>query len=383
MSTLQQTNKPIYQQLLLELKQLSLNHPSPSRSNLYQALLNILSDPKKTPIKRLIEETSKLRTDLDSKHYLNLLTHTHACEYLFLIHNYQLKNNKLVPSNGKTYQKFTTKDWKTVLNLISKSPKHLKKAKKELLSKRTQTWVFQRYAGTHLILNHLFKDQKLTLVDAGCSLGAALPTMQNVNVGSYFQKPKAPPEISRFFPLLKKPISTQTIYGFDVEPNNDTWIQACSFYPEEAMLQDRLFKKLIKLRNQTKNAIFIKGNHGNITRMDHVLPKNRIDAVIFNTVLYQLETKARKKALKAALEIIKPNGVIIITDFVHQDQSTHQLKYGSNWFKKGEHQYRTFVTTKSKTGSPNQPLEVFTYPNARCMNFSPGKDFHKIFDGNF
>jgi SAM-dependent methyltransferase len=244
-----------------------------------------------------------------------------------------------------------------------------------LLTKDTTTTIYQRYAGAKMVLNALFPGKELKVADFGCGANYGLRGLAQDLPFDYFED--YTPEIlgSR---LAKPGLKLTACLAVDREnPDNQDaklWRRACSFYPQELM-NDGMAKMLSfesKLEG-TNKVRFLQGDllDLDVNHRDGTLPAKTFDAVILNTMLYQMTAEQQAKVLGSAIESLNPNGVIILQDFaVIDSQNSRKLNFDVEW---GEWMYRTYVISAETEW---EPKEVFHWKNGRCKELEAGKDFN-------
>lgn len=378
-----------------ELEKLASSHPDKSRRNFYLACFSLLSptvNSKKTSdlFVYLDPFVSKLNQD-SIGHFWNLLSHTHLAEYLFLMDNYVfIRESKTIqvlpyfalrPGAPHThYSDFSKEDWIDVITIQLRNPSIIQLTTHELENHTTQTFVLNRYIGAHIVLKEIFHDQPISVVDAGCSLGDALPAMA-------FGRIPLEKVVIDNFELSERHIQPITLDGamcFDIahveEEETQRWIEACMFYPGESSSLPNameLHKELIELRAALNFSLFT-GGDGDISKMDTKLTHNSIDAVIINTTLYQMTPELRTKTFYATKQVLKEGGLLIITDFARLDDQ--EIAFPQTWFG-DEPQYRTIILQKIR-GDLSNPIEVFHYNSARCTRicYVGGKYDKNVFE---
>jgi hypothetical protein len=102
------------------------------------------------------------------------------------------------------------------------------------------------------------------------------------------------------------------------------------------------------------------------------LPVHEFDAVVMNTVCYQMPD-AQAKLLEAAAKLLKSEvGLFIIQDFAEKDPTnTHRLNFDVPWHEQPFY-YRTFVTGE-QTGW--EMKELLQWNDGRCKVVRPGEDY--------
>lgn len=387
------------------LTQLSQHHPDNSRRSMYLAFLLFvdcfLNGEKNNPrielddaeklLSFLWPNMMRIKNGEQISHFLNLFSHTHFCEYTFLLDNcvldehgnivksYSLSSTRK-NSSFKTYDNFTQSEWVQVFHQHLKSEPILSETYKELSSKVTQTFVLSRYYAAYTILQKHFGTRPIRVADIGCSLGIALPIMS--------EEPKVlgKPDGDVHFNHGYHPLTIEQGYLVDKEMILDQksieWIFACMFYPNEnEKLKEvaDLYSKFHPKKDIEKFSV-LDGKNGDARNLDTYVRLNTLDAVIINTTLYQLSNEERSELLAAVHKCLKPEGIVIISDFAVKSPADHSSTFNFNptWFEKDEHTYRTFIMTRTSDHF-SDPQEVFTFPNARCRHLALGQDYSDVF----
>ena len=369
--------------LLKELKSLGKNHRDKSRAAMYIAVCEEIEEGNEL-LSFLISHTRSLRTDLNPGHWANLWSH--VIEYPFLIEKMKLSLNhdKLVnsTSEGLSYIDFGVHEWRVVIQLLLSDNYWLEQFQSLLLEKHTQTFVFQRYIAAHTVLQHYFsKKDSIRVVDCGSCLGVGPTAMMQDSFFSPIED--LTPERIVNNSILKG-LSIKESFCVDItdpfDKDNELWIKACSFYPLESVYYEKFSDQLNHLRALLHSHI-LSGAEGDMIRLATTWKERnfkKVDAIIANTVMYQLTDEQREEFYNNALEILNDKGIVIITDFarkVEDDPTKIEFKEGG-WF--GGKKYRTFVLIKEGKHF-SSPLEVFRFPDARCDQVEIGIDYSFFF----
>lgn len=322
----------------------------------YAALHEIIKSPR---IEFLFKEVLVNR-QITPTHLVNLFFR--AIQYMEL---YYLKNDRYP---GQFHDK---KAWEKELRLIFY--KHRKLLKDLLLTKDTTTTIFQRYAGSKIVLNALFPNKKLTVADFGCGGNYGLPgfekelTFSSINDGTKLS-------LASFY--LKQPLHLKKGLAVDKEnpeePSAKAWRLACSFYPQEL---DKSANILI-LEAEVSGVKKVKFLQKNLTlnnAEDFEKVKKSYNAVIISTFLYQLSQPEQALVLELAKNLIKKDGVVIIQDFATVDKNG-ELKIIGNWFSK-PYPYRTFLLGEVTNWKIK---EVLRWKDGRCKDVKNGNDFEYL-----
>lgn len=324
----------------------------------YQAFLNELQDAS---VAQNFADIIAFR-EFTPAHFANILFR--SIQYIELYH--RGKNNYPVGYD-------TTEIWRSELHSILTTQFELLKTL--LLSKDTTTTIYQRYAGSKILLNAIFPNKPLAVADLGCGGNYGLPGLIK---NKQFENIIDHTNNQRVSQLLTK--KTDIISALAIDKENPykneakQWRFSCSFYPHE--LQKTT--EMILPNGDESETIF--------TRIDLTEAENdptsmgisphSFDAVIMSTFLYQLKESQIDIVMNFAKKIVKEEGIIIIQDFAEKSKSDpEKIKLISNWFSM-PFPYRTFITG-SLTGDTIK--EILLWGNGRCREVSEGLDFEFIF----
>jgi SAM-dependent methyltransferase len=269
----------------------------------------------------------------------------------------------------------SNKAWQeTILDL---KKKHESEWADLLLNKDTTTTIYQRYAGAKIVLNALFPGKELKVADFGCGANYGLRGLAQDLPFDNFED-HTPGTVSTL--LVKPGLKLAECLAVDRENPDDKdaklWRRACSFYPQELM-NDGMSKMLSfesKLDSDGK-VKFLQGDLLNLSVNHHdgTLPEHAFDAVILNTMLYQMTEEEQAIVLESAKKSLNPNGIIIIQDFAVKDLNNPQrLNFDVNWFGR-EGMYRTHIASQETNW---EYKEVLRWENGRCKKLHAGEDFN-------
>jgi hypothetical protein len=331
----------------------SQNHPDKVRKSFYEALLAEINSGNDLLISLL--ERAQAR-GLKPVHLSNLLSH--AFEYLFI---------SSILNKPQEYFQFSVEDWRDAIVTVLSSDKLSPLVETILFSKSTQTNKYQRYLGPFILSSLIFGEQSILIADIGCSLNVGLMGL-SVSLPFEVVEDFTSNQIARSF--SPKKLNMRRGFGLDlVDPVQDIeWVLACSFYPSEIEGLGSLKQTLKELKNTALNVETVLGDlrQINLIWTNGLLPK--VDIVIACTVLYQFTDLESTSFLETAKQILTPNGIIIINDFVNVQHN--QLVWQSN--KTFERNYRTVLF------DGEQYLEFLCWENSRCTKVFEGKHFKKI-----
>lgn len=349
-------NSVLINNCILELSNQSINPPGNDKviKSCYGAYIDLLSDPV------IFDLTSDilLSRGFTPSHFVNIFFRAIQFIELYII------------KSPNYPQKFdNTAVWKKELRIIF--TKHYDLLKEILTTRDTTTTIYQRYAGSKIILNALFPNQEIKVADFGCGGNYGLPGLiKNVN----FRTIKDNTKYSRATKLLDK--TTHIIEGLAIDKedpykeDSKAWRMACSFYPHELNGSSSNFDQKFDL-NSTMFACF--DLTAIAAELKNTINKNYYNAVIMSTFLYQLNEKQVKNVMKFAKKLLVKNGVIIIQDFALKSENG-KLLFINNWFS-SPNSYRTFIIG-DKTGWKLK--EILRWDSGRCKEVSEGEDFKII-----
>ena len=100
------------------------------------------------------------------------------------------------------------------------------------------------------------------------------------------------------------------------------------------------------------------------------LPIHKFDAVVMNTVCYQMPQA--QENVQAAEGLLKPHGLFIIQDFARKDPANPtRLNFGVNCHQQ-PFSYRTFAIGAPTNG---EMKELLQWNDGRCQAVRPGEDY--------
>lgn len=345
---------------LNEIKNQGINPPGndPVIGSCYQAFLKTINENK--AIYDILAEIVMLR-GYTPAHFANILFR--SVQYIELYH--RGKNN--YPTG------FDDEDvWKAELMAIFNESLDL--LKHLLTTKDTTTTIYQRYAGSKIILSALFRGETLNVADLGCGGNYGLPGLiKNVQFDT-IQDNTANKFATRL--LANKTLITN---GLAIDKENPytadafEWRFACSFYPQELQKEPKII-----LPNHTEGETVF-------TRIDltsaesnpeiYNIPLSFYNAVIMSTFLYQLTYNQISTVMDFAKKIVTNNGVIIIQDFATVNPANEgEITLIKNWFSL-KNPYRTFIVGEQTNWKIK---EILLWTNGRCKEVSEGIDFDYI-----
>jgi SAM-dependent methyltransferase len=159
------------------------------------------------------------------------------------------------------------------------------------------------------------------------------------------------------------------------DPDVAAWRLACSFYPQEL----QALPDVIALENrlaQSNHVRFLEGNLLALPVGTPDLPLHGFDAVVMNTVCYQMP-QAQEHLVQTAQKLLKPQGFFIIQDFAQKDPANPTLlNFSVNWHQQ-PFSYRTFIVGPSTNG---EMKELLQWEDGRCKAVRPGEDFSLLQD---
>lgn len=322
----------------------------------YEALSVLINNPR---IAFVFKEVLTQRR-LTPSHFVNLFFR--AVQYIEIFY---LKNVNY-PAEYKNRE-----IWEQELKLIFS--KYRKLITEILLTKDTTTTIYQRYAGSKIVLNAFFPKKKLAVADFGCGGNYGLPGFEK-NIGFSNIIDKTAHSFASFF--LNQPFYLKNGLAIDKEnpeePTSKAWRLACSFYPQELSKNSNISILEAKITG-VKKVKFIQKDLTLNTIEDSSLTENSYDAVIISTFLYQLNAPEQLLVLTLAKRLLKKGGLIVIQDFAIVDKNGN-LKLINNWFSK-PYSYKTFILGNVTNW---QPKEILKWKNGRCKEVKSGKDFNYL-----
>jgi SAM-dependent methyltransferase len=329
--------------------------PDPYMKACYAAITDLLA--QNHPVGDLVTNVLSQRK-ISPRHFVNLFYR--GIQYIELFE----RNNKEYP------YVYDSKDaWKEELtDLLANDGATLKDV---LLHKSTTTTIYQRYAGTHAVLSALYAGRPIAVADFGCGGNYGLrgmdiqepfkPFVDNTNGKLITQLTAQPVQLTN-----GAAIDWQDPY----DPEITAWRLACSFYPQELHnLPDVV--ALEKRLAQSQHVRFQQGDLLSLPVGTPQLPVHGFDAVVMNTVCYQMP-EAQGKLIETAEKLLKPDGVFIIQDFAEKDLNrADRLNFGVKWHDQPFF-YRTFITGE-QTGW--EMKELLQWNDGRCKVVQRGDDY--------
>jgi SAM-dependent methyltransferase len=347
----------VYQRIVSEISHLAQFPPGkdPYMGAFYGAVVDLLGQGQQ--LSGLVADVLSQR-DIELKHFVNLLYR--GIQYVEL---FERKN----PDYPFAY---SSKDaWQDELtDLLTHNGAALKEV---LLHKSTTTTIYQRYAGTHAVLSALYAGRPLAVADFGCGGNYGLRGMD-------IQEPFKPfvdtTEGKLVTQLTMQPVPIGNGTAIDLQdpydPEITAWRLACSFYPQELHTLPAIMAMERRLA-QSQHTQFLQGDLLALPVGTPDLPVRKFDAVVMNTVCYQMP-EAQGALIETARKLLKPEGLVIIQDFAEKDpKCVDRLHFGVNWHKEPFF-YRTFITGE-QTGGEIQ--ELLQWNDGRCKVVQPGKDY--------
>ena len=272
--------------------------------------------------------------------------------------------------------------WKIEIpNLLEK---HGKLMTELLLTKDTTTTIYQRYAGTQAVLNGFFPDQKLKVADFGCGGNYGLPGLIK---GIPFKviSDETPDQILSM--LINHQLDIGEGLAIDKidpqDPDEKAWRLACSFYPQELNQLADLMVFEAGIAN-VHNVKFLQADLLDL-HVDHfnnggdTLPEKYFNAVVMNTICYQLNPQEQKRVFEIARRSIKKGGLLIVQDFARKDSIIpERLQFLESWFAEKD-PYRTYVCGESTNWMFK---EFLRWSSGRCLEVRTGEDFKELLNNN-
>jgi len=253
-----------------------------------------------------------------------------------------------------------------------------------LLTKDTTTTIYQRYAGTLAVLSGFFAREKLKVADFGCGGNYGLPGLiKSIPFKTIDdQTPnKIVTTLIKHHPDIDEGLAIDKVDPQD--PKEKAWRLACSFYPQElGQLEDLMdFEASIADVRTVKflqtDLVTLDVDHFN--NRESIIPKEYFDAVVMNTLCYQLDPQEQKRMLEVAERSIKSDGLLIVQDFVRKDPAVpNHLEFLKSWFTE-QFPYRTFIWGASTNWIFKEFLQ---WSNGRCLGVRKGEDFKELL-GNY
>lgn len=346
-----------YQRIVSEISHLAHFPPGkdPYMGACYAAVTDLLTQGH--TLANLIKEVLSQR-EISPKHLVNLFYR--GVQYIELFE----RKNQAYPF---AYQK--REAWQEELtDILEHDGATLKEV---LLHKSTTSTIYQRYAGSHAVLSSLFPQRPLAVADFGCGGNYGLRGMD-------IQEPFQPFVDSTKGKVVKqltgKSLKLAQGVAIDWQDPSDAeitaWRLACSFYPQELhTLPDVV--ALEKRLAHAKHVRFLKGNLLSLPVGTQDLPAKAFDAVVMNTVCYQMP-QAQEQLVQTAEALLKPHGLFIIQDFARKDPvNLSRLNFGVNWHQQ-PFSYRTFIIGEPTHG---EMKELLQWNDGRCQAVRPGEDY--------
>ncbi len=294
--------------------------------------------------------------------------------------------NELLRIDGIGYpEEFVTKEkclegWRIILDNQERYDNFLA----NISWRPLQTNVADRYKGVKaVILNYpeRFKGP-IHYLDVGSSLGNGCKKLAlNDNFRpikrtmEWYQDTALLQRKPRWNDALNQRLSAEVNFGdcvgIDIMPGNKTvdrdWIYSCSFYPSELLDKTKTeeFTRLETANPKNYHGV-VRGDfsyESDVLEVINRTGRSQFDVISFVTVLSQVSEDERELMLKNALNILAPNALIIIQDFVGVKRSvSNQLAFYPDW--REPYSYRTVVINPSISGL--KPHEVLYWQNSRC-----------------
>lgn len=318
----------------------------------YLSLINYLTQNSQQQFFELLLS----KRDFTPTHFANILFR--AIQYMELF----------VFKNADYPQGFTTTvDWDHEIEKIF--DEYLDMLIEILMTKDTTTTIYQRYAGVKFVVNSLYPNKNVSLVDLGCGGNLGLPGLKD---NKEFEEIIDKTTGKSFTTTLNIPVQVNKIISIDKEnPYEEAainWRMACSYYPQE------LAKKTeVESHSEYKKDFYIMDATTSIPD-EYDIKKNEYDAVIMSTFLYQLSKSNIKKVLEFAKSLLNKNGVIIIQDFAIKENNKFKLL--NNWFS-SQHPYATYILSENNKW---EPMEILRWTNGRCKEVVEGRDYRFILE---
>lgn len=272
----------------------------------------------------------------------------------------------------------------------------------DIMTRNIQSNIADRYKAFDLIL-HLYEerfDPHPTILDVGCSQNQGLKKMSLTDkypfkdvevVGSEADivapiKADSRLDHSAFNRLIRRlfsdPFTIGRSLGIDIvpadNPSNARWARSCSFYPSELLNAEKVREYDAIDAANPKNVSFYQGDFSRLDHEDFVknAPNERYDLVTFSTVLYQVSPAKRKQMLENARQYVKPDGLIVVQDFVNVNRKDPtRLRFHKNWFKR-PFLYTTII--RDPSDATGEMHEIFRWENGRCKKIKLLKDLGRI-----
>lgn len=350
-----------YQAVVDEFEAQAVNPPGgdPYMREFYNAIYDMSkSEPA---IMGLFKDALAAR-DLSPKHFVNLLFR--GFQFIEI-------NTKKNPDYPKSYT--SCEDWRVEISDVMIN--HLDILKDILLTKETNTTIYQRYLGTHFVASRLLPEGPVKMADFGAGgryglrgMSAQIPFEEvDDNTGGLVNS------------VVRTPIQLRE--GLDIDlvdpdlPENVRWRLACSFYPSELGRYNEIVRFEERLRG-VGNVRFFQRDILSVTVNDlngNTTPKS-YDAVILSTVLYQIPDQ-QDRVIENAKQLVSADGLIVVQDFAVKDNKNRgRLDFNVNWFGQN-YTYRTFVLGERTNW---EYKEVLHWKNGRCKEARKGEDLDKL-----
>jgi SAM-dependent methyltransferase len=157
-------------------------------------------------------------------------------------------------------------------------------------------------------------------------------------------------------------IDTVSIYDEDTRK----FAFSCAHRPSELLDEAKVREYRMLDEEEKQHVKFVQGDFAAMD-LDAIRKQagvKRFDIVNFSTVLYQSTEPIRTIMLERAKQLLKPNGVILVQDFVEvEPQDPTRLNYYDNWFSQ-EYLYRTVMLDPAM--SQDAFIELFRWDTSRC-----------------
>jgi hypothetical protein len=193
--------------------------------------------------------------------------------------------------------------------------------------------------------------------------------------------------------MAEKPL-VENVFGVDIFPGDlmdDAldWITS-SFTPAEQM--DKKFMDQIEFLKNSKpdNYHPIREDFTKDAVIESIQPVigQKIDVVLFSTVLYQQSPQGRQHMIENALKVLDDNGLIFVLDFaVHRpqikkvDNPVDNLHFPNDW---SQWTYRLHILDPAKYAAIGKAPEFETamlFDSGRCSAVRFPQAFHDFFTG--
>jgi len=263
----------------------------------------------------------------------------------------------------------------------------------DIMYRHVQSNIAERYKSFTLLM-HLMRNRfedAPSILDIGCSQNQGLKRIAISHIlpfapfQSVIEDGREAPglEIQILNRLVGTPLKLGPSIGIDImhprDVSNKEWARSCSFYPSELLLDQRREEYDLLDTAEPPQVGFYAAD---FTHFDHEdfskeSPVKKFDMVTFSTVLYQISDEAqRQKMLDNARRLMKPNGLIIVQDFVTVDPADNtRMVFHPNWF---EHTFLYATMVIDPLDPTGQIREVFRWENGRCRRMMAGHELGRI-----